>query len=52
MVGPERRSMAPFFAGFTNKHELFDFVDAGDDILATKGKIKGMRAVGKIQRLS
>ncbi|KAK5154287.1 hypothetical protein LTS14_006972 [Recurvomyces mirabilis] len=30
LVGPERRSLAPFIANFTRSMEMFDFVDAGE----------------------
>ncbi|KAM0520542.1 hypothetical protein ACHAPE_002936 [Trichoderma viride] len=29
-VGPEKRSLAPFVAGFNRSHGLFDFVDVGE----------------------
>lgn len=30
LVGADKRSLAPFFAGFTRSNALFSFVDAGD----------------------
>jgi hypothetical protein len=44
LVGLEKRSLAPFAAGFTRAINLFDFVDALDEE-GTKFKIRGIQSI-------
>jgi hypothetical protein len=41
LVGPEKRSLAPFAASFTRSQDLFDFIDADDKKEGADFKIRG-----------
>lgn len=42
LVGPEKRSLAPFAASFTRSQDLFDFIDADDKKEGADFKIREM----------
>lgn len=42
LVGPEKRSLGPFFSSFTRSNDLFDFLDAGDLEAGAGYKVRAM----------